>query len=556
MGIINSSFRTLSSYLQEDTYYIPEYQREYSWEENELEDLWIDLTQLYEGDLRDHFLGQIVIHYNSEEDKKYIIDGQQRTSTVTIFLSVLRKKFYELHENHGLEDAKIDGDDITTQYIGRITDRRNELKLVLGRTGKRFFERYIQKIEQPENLNKRNLSKSEKRIYGAFDYFEKKLNEFVGNYNNADKQYETLSNLFVTLVKNFKVMYVETDELNEAFIIFETLNARGKDLETSDLLKNNVLRVAGGKLPEVQSSWYKMLDNLGKIDATRFIRHYWNSNHKFVREKDLYKSIRNVVDSPKQSQELVENLEHLSLPYSALDNPEEENYFENVNLNEKLKDIKLLGATTYYPIFLAMVNESYKEEDILEMLNMIEKLIIRNFVVAGRVANRYELDFAGLAYKISQHELTNIGQIKNHLKHLIISNEEFRSSFKTFTVKKKGVIRYLLRRLNSLGNIETDIKRDNNKIHIEHIMPQTPTNWGISREVHDQYVNRLGNLTLLGDEYNKECTNSTFDVKRTIYEQSNIDLTKDLLIYEDWNEYKIRDRQSEMADKAMKIWKV
>lgn len=75
MGIINSSFRTLSAYLQEDTYYIPEYQREFSWEENELEDLWVDLTQLYEGDLRDHFLGQIVIHYNNEEDKKYIIDG-------------------------------------------------------------------------------------------------------------------------------------------------------------------------------------------------------------------------------------------------------------------------------------------------------------------------------------------------------------------------------------------------------------------------------------------------------------------------------------------------
>ncbi|MBY8910145.1 DUF262 domain-containing protein, partial [Salinicoccus roseus] len=345
MGIINSSFRTLSAYLQEDTYYIPEYQREFSWEENELEDLWVDLTQLYEGDLRDHFLGQIVIHYNNEEDKKYIIDGQQRTSTVTILLSVLRKKFYEMYEGSLLEDAKIDGDDITTQYIGRITDRRDELKLVLGETDKKFFKDYIQKIDRMNDVNQRKLSKSEKRIYTAFNYYSKKLDEYVEDVNNVDKKYDVLNNLFTTLVKNFKVMYVETDELNEAFIIFETLNARGKDLETSDLLKNNVLRVAGNKLPDVQSSWYEMLDNLGKIDATRFIRHYWNSNHKFVREKDLYKSIRNVIDSPKKSQELVENLEHLSLAYSALDNPTEEIYFESVRLNEKLKDIKLLGAT-------------------------------------------------------------------------------------------------------------------------------------------------------------------------------------------------------------------
>ncbi|MBY8910831.1 DUF262 domain-containing protein, partial [Salinicoccus roseus] len=138
---------------------------------------------------------------------------------------------------------------------------------------------------------------------------------------------------------------------------------------------------------------------------------------------------------------LVENLEHLSLAYSALDNPTEEIYFESVRLNEKLKDIKLLGATTYYPIFLAMVNENYKEEEILEMLNMIEKLIVRNFVVAGRVSNKYETNFASLAYKISQHEFTTVDQIIDYLKNLIITNEEFRSSFKTFTVKKKGVVR-------------------------------------------------------------------------------------------------------------------
>lgn len=461
-----------------------------------------------------------------------------------------------MYEGSLLEDAKIDGDDITTQYIGRITDRRDELKLVLGETDKKFFKDYIQKIDRMNDVNQRKFSKSEKRIYTAFNYYSKKLDEYVEDINNVDKKYDVLNNLFTTLVKNFKVMYVETDELNEAFIIFETLNARGKDLETSDLLKNNVLRVAGNKLPDVQNSWYEMLDNLGKIDATRFIRHYWNSNHKFVREKDLYKSIRNVIDSPKKSQELVENLEHLSLAYSALDNPTEEIYFESVRLNEKLKDIKLLGATTYYPIFLAMVNENYKEEEILEMLNMIEKLIVRNFVVAGRVSNKYETNFASLAYKISQHEFTTVDQIIDYLKNLIITNEEFRSSFKTFTVKKKGVVRYLLRKLNSLNNIETDIKRDNNKIHIEHILPQKPTDWHISEDIHEQYVHRLGNLTLLGDEYNKECTNSTFDVKKEIYKQSNIDLTKDLLVYEDWNEYKIRDRQSDLADKAMKIWKV
>lgn len=555
MGIINQSFRTVSSYLQEDTYYIPEYQREYSWERNEIEDVWIDLLHLHEGNITDHFLGQIVIHLNKEENKKYLIDGQQRTATLTIMLSVFRDMFYEIHTKYGIEDAKIDAEDITTQYIGRITSRRNELKVVLGESDKKFFERFIQRNEKYDDFILKQLSKSEKRIYDAHSNFTKYLNEYIETITQAEQRYEKLNNLFYTLIKGFKIMYVETDELNEAFIIFETLNARGKDLETADLLKNNVLRVAGKKLPEVQSSWYKMLDNLGKIDTTRFIRHYWNANNKFVREKDLYKSIRNMITSPKNSVELVEDLEKLSLIYSALDNPNEEIYFEDNQLNEKLKDVKLLGGITYYPIFLAMVKENYNEKDLYTILSLVEKLIVRNFVVAGRVSNKYETEFSAVANKITHHTLTNVKEIEKALKNLIITNEEFKSSFKTFTVKKKGVIRYLLRSLNSLDNKETNIIRDNNTIHIEHIMPQKPTKWEVSDEEHEQNLNKLGNLTLLGDEYNKECTNSTFDVKKEIYKQSNIDITKNLLIYEDWGAYEIKERQEDLTDKAVKIWR-
>lgn len=555
MGIINQSFRTVSSYLQEDTYYIPEYQREYSWEKSEIEDFWIDLIHLYDSNITDHFLGQIVIHLDKEEKRKYLIDGQQRTATLTIMLSVFREMFSEIYEKYGIEDAKIDADDITTQYIGRITSRRNELKVVLGESDKRFFEKFIQRTEKYDDFTNKQLTKSEKRVHDAYSYFTKYLEQYIENITNAEQRYEVLNNLFHTLIKGFKIMYVETDELNEAFIIFETLNARGKDLETADLLKNNVLRVAGKKLPEVQSSWYKMLDNLGKIDATRFIRHYWNANHKFVREKDLYKSIRNQITSPKDSLDLVEDLERLSVIYSAFDNPNEEIYFEDNQLNEKLKDVKLLGGITYYPIFLAMAKENYSEKDILTILSLVEKLIVRNFVVAGRVSNKYETEFSTIANKISHHTLTNVNEIEKALKNLVITNEEFKSSFKTFTVKKKGVIRYLLRSLNKLNNKETDIIRDNNTIHIEHIMPQKPTHWNVSQEVHEQNLNKLGNLTLLGDEYNKNCTNSTFDVKKDIYEQSNIDITKDLTIYEDWGEYQIRNRQKDLTDKAVKIWR-
>lgn len=99
---------------------------------------------------------------------------------------------------------------------------------------------------------------------------------------------------------------------NEAFIIFETLNARGKDLETSDLLKNHVLKSANNKIGIVKDQWAQMNENLGNIDPTKFIRHYWNSQYRFIREKDLYKSIRKRIDTPKRVELFIEDLVKLS----------------------------------------------------------------------------------------------------------------------------------------------------------------------------------------------------------------------------------------------------
>ena len=91
MGIINSNLTKLGSFLGNEKLYIPEYQRGYSWEETQLDDFWLDLEQIYEENTHDeHFLGQVVIHKNKEDGKRYIIDGQQRISTTIIFLDILQ----------------------------------------------------------------------------------------------------------------------------------------------------------------------------------------------------------------------------------------------------------------------------------------------------------------------------------------------------------------------------------------------------------------------------------------------------------------------------------
>src|SRR5690606_15909396 len=99
MGIKNFGFETIETYLQKGIYYIPDYQREYSWVKDEqIDDFWSDLVNAIEEDRDTHFFGQVVIHDDKVENRKYIIDGQQRTTTSVIFLAVLRDLFEEIYQ--------------------------------------------------------------------------------------------------------------------------------------------------------------------------------------------------------------------------------------------------------------------------------------------------------------------------------------------------------------------------------------------------------------------------------------------------------------------------
>ena len=290
MTIKNFSKKTLHSFLSDETYYIPDYQREYSWDEgDQLEDFWQDLQGTIE-DQREHFFGQLVVHeekISNDENKYFIIDGQQRTCTVVIMLAVLRDKFSAFENNNS--EAQNKKEDIRIKYLGRWSPTNNELRLHLGENDRSFFRDNIQKAH-PAQVDPK--SPSQKRIIKAYEFFDSKITELLETETDEDKKVDILLDIYDTLITKFNAMVVITDDINEAFIIFETLNARGKDLETSDLLKNNLFMKAGGNLDAVKKTWMDMIDALAnKEDATKFIRYFWNSRNRFARASNLYKVV-------------------------------------------------------------------------------------------------------------------------------------------------------------------------------------------------------------------------------------------------------------------------
>ena len=565
MGMLNSNLIKLGSFLSNEKLFIPEYQRGYSWEEPQLDDFWIDLVEIYEGNTRDeHFLGQVVIHKNKEDGKRYIIDGQQRISTTIILLDILRTKFKELADSTNNNDANDDAEDINTKCIGRVSERKKEQYLSMGGVDKEFFINYIQTrgpIDYSDRkFEKKRLRPSNYNIFYASKFFDDKVSKFITK--KAPNEYIELNKLYQCLINQFILMTVETDDINEAYIIFESLNARGKALETADLLKNHILRVAQSDLSNATETWNTIIDNLDNIDPTKFIRYYWNSKNRFAREKDLFKALRKDIKTQSDVNTLLANLRFLSKVCAAILHPEDNKDFDLTELNERLIEMQKLDASSYIPVIFALRLQNYSEEDINEVLKAIETLVVRNFVVSGLVANKYELEFAQIAKSISDQSWSPHNKpptkddILKKLYSLMVSDEEFINNFKVFNSKKNAVIRYLLRKINNYDISETKIVDDSNRVHVEHILPKKINeDWiNFNDEDHETYLWRLGNLTLLGQEYNNRAKNKGFDKKKEIYKKSEIKMTRDLVSIDDWTTFTIVKRQEDFAEIALKIW--
>lgn len=553
MALSNAAKQTMKIYLGE-TYYIPDYQREYTWEKNELSDFWDDL--IYTKDDPDeipHFFGQIVVHNDKEEKKKYIIDGQQRTISSVIFLSALQ----DFYEKIFMGTKNQDADDMRSEIanlIGRCTSKKNELHLVLGDADEIYFRDNIQlRKVRPEKKEKK---RAHEHIRQAFIFFCDKLEEALALCKEEEDKVDCLDSYYYTFVKRFEVLYLEASELEEAFIIFETLNARGRALETADLLKNYIFRQSKD-VSSAQKQWNSMLNALGKSDPTKYIRHFWNSNHEFEREKTLYRAITHNIKTPKKSKELLAELERCAPCFCSISCTEDDSYFENNKLLNGLKALQILKGQSFYPVVLAMKQTDFSEEDMAAVVSVIESYVLRNFTICGKVANEGERFFASTAKKIFDEELITATDICEHIKEKIVADDEFKLAFEKWMANEsiKPKVRYILSKIHRYLDNGMELSMDTSEVHIEHIMPVEPAQWNVTDEIHETYLWRLGNLMLLSGKYNKEASNRPFASKKEKYKNSKIEPNKDVCKYTEWKPEQIEDRQKKLAEYAIEIWK-
>lgn len=557
MAIQNFSMEDMKTFLS-STYYIPDYQREYAWEENEIGDFWDDIELTMREPDSEHFFGQIVVHNaEDEEHRKYIIDGQQRTLTSMIFVRTLQAEFERIavqaSENEDLSKKCLKTEIRLASYLGDVDEDLSKTHLFLNRADHDYFVHSIL-LSEPSQEKERKTSRENMRF--AYRYFTQHFDELLAHLETVEDRYHLLKRYHDTFLERFRVMYMEATKLEEAFVIFETLNARGKELETADLLKNFIFSKATD-LAAAQKNWNQMLSDLDNMDTTRYIRYFWNSCYQVTREKELYRTISKEL-TPRSAQVLSENLAKFAACYHDMANPESNNYFTNKELVMHLGGLKTLKAKTFYPVVLAMeLTERYTEEDIAEVLAVIESYTFRNATICGRTANRTETMLSYVAQQIYEQAYTDVPAIEAKIRETMVKDDEFAESFVRWSSKTKDIIRYILRKINAYIDPDLEINLDNSEVHIEHIMPENGDLWKhISSDEHDEYLWRLGNLTLMSGRKNRKASNMVFESKTPMYRESKIQMTINVAKdYKVWNIQSIEARQKAMCACALKIWR-
>lgn len=560
MALQNCSIWPMKTFLT-DTYYIPDYQREYSWEENEWGDFWDDLEFTQNDPVKaQHFFGQVVVHNDCEakEPQKYIIDGQQRTVTSVIFLRAMRQFVDEIYSATQDDEAGDILDEIK-QCVGNAT-KTNKLHLVIGEQDREYFQESIQKSYPNETVVQKK--KSRERMRKAFFFFHKKLQEVLENCGtDTQNRIECLADYYDAFAKRFNILYMEATKLDEAFAIFETLNARGKDLETADLLKNYIFRESKD-ITWCQKTWNNMMTTLDGADPTKYIRYFWNSRYNFVRDKELYRKIGKEQDfqGPRGCKTLLSLLDKYAPYYHAMTAPDDDATFQSGVLLQSLRTLKTLKARSFYPIILAMeqTEEFGKDEKALEIVvGQIERFVFCNLTICGKATGQIERLFAEIARKIYNGELDNTDAICAKMREQMVTNEEFQSAFSVWSASKseKEIVRYIFTQIHKLLDKNMEIDLDSSKVHVEHIMPVDTSQWSVDEETHETYLWRLGNLMLLSGSINISISNKPFSEKKGRYADSKIEPNKEVSELNQWGTAEIEERQKRLCALALQIWK-
>ena len=560
----NSTFRQLLG--NGLSYRVPPFQRDYSWTEDEWDDLWQDIIGLREeGGEPSHYMGYLVLQ--SSDSKRFeIIDGQQRITTISVMILAALGHLQDLVAS-GLDPQNNARrkEQLQSSYIGYLdpVSLVSRSKLELNRHNNRFYQTYLVPLQ---TLPQRGLNSSEHLLRKAFQWFKERIKGLVGT--TAESGVNTAIFIDSLVDQLFFTVITVTDELN-AFKVFETLNARGVRLSATDLLKNYLFSVISTQdtheteLKALEERWERIVGVLGSESFPEFLRVFWNSRHRLVRKSDLFKTIRRGVTTRDQAFALLRDLDQSAEVYAALRDPQDQIW----NSDERAALQQLLMFNVRQPLAMLMAcHFQYFHEERTAFTRILKAIAVVSFrynVICNLQTHEQERLYNDIARKVTDSTYARPMEVISSLRGVYPDDDQFKAAFsdkelRTTNSHNKKVVRYILFEIERQRSGQ-DFDFESATYNLEHILPEHPTEaWGhLDEAKQDRLIYRIGNMTPLEANRNRDLGNGDYAMKRSVYQESTFQITRAIAEhYETWDEQKIDSRQTQLATIAAGIWKI
>jgi len=541
-------------------YRVPPYQRDYSWTEEQWEDLWNDIFDLRGRPSDRHYMGALVVEGRSDREF-LIIDGQQRLATLSILALTVIERLSHTTEAPDAAANRERAAALRGRFIGEKDPASliESSKLFLNETDNAFYQDYLVQLRQP--LNPRGLPKSPRLLWDCFRYFVKQLDQTDG----ASLDGETLARLLNETIGRqllFILITVE-DELN-AYTVFETLNARGLELSATDLLKNYLFSLVhvAADLEALQRRWRALIATVQQVRFPEFLRYHLMTEHARVRSQRLFKLVRDSVRSPADVMDLMGALEGRAELFAAVSDPNHGYWIDTPDCRPPIRELNLFHVRQMTPLLFA-VWERFSRADFARVLKLVSVISFRYSVVSGLNTNALEPAYHDAAKAVLDGTSTTPGSVFEILTSIYVEDAKFQGDFARFTITTSGHRKKLAKYV--LACLESDLSGrtcdpDTDPGSIEHILPENPpADWELTflRRLWEGAIYRLGNLTLLEAPANRAAGNGPYSEKLAAYRDSSYSLTQAIptIAPEEWTPDLLDERQRQLARRAVAVWR-